>query len=228
VVNADGKVRVLLADNQLLFREAMKVVLSREADLEVVAEARDGIQAVAEAERVRPDVALLDADLPNRDGVSATRQIIQRLPLCRVIVTSAGEDEAVLVDAIEAGASGYLSKDAPIVDLINAARMVHRGDALVPPRMLGELLQRLIQRRRERDAALIRLAALTTREREVLVLLARGQAKEGIARRLVISPETARTHVQNVLAKLGVHSRLEAAAFVMQSGLSDDLLEARA
>jgi DNA-binding NarL/FixJ family response regulator len=220
-------VRVLLADEQVLFREAVKVVLSSEADLEVVGEAQDGNHAVAEAERTRPDVALLDADLPNRDGISATQQICELVPTCRVIVLSAREDERVLIEAMEAGASGYLSKEAPLVDMIDATRAVYRGEALVPPRMLGALLRRLIRRRRERDDALLRLANLTKREREVLVLLAKGADKDEIAQQLVISPETARTHLQNVLGKLDVHSRLEAAAFVVRNGILDDLAGVR-
>jgi DNA-binding NarL/FixJ family response regulator len=223
VAEGDGVIRVLLADEQSLFRQAVKVVLSSEDDLIVVGEAADGLQAIAEVERVRPDVALLDADLPNCDGIRATQQISLRVPECRVIVFSAQEDEQVLVQALEAGASGYLSKGSPLADLIEATRAVHRGDALIPPRMLGALLQRLIHRRRERDDALKRMAKLTRREREVLALLAQGADNDGIAQRLVISPETARTHIQNVLGKLGVHSRLEAAAFVTQNGILDDL-----
>ena len=225
MADGEGPVRVLLADEQVLFREAVKVVLSNESDLEVVGEAQDGIQAIDVAERLQPDVALLDADLPNRDGISTTQQIAEQVPMCRVIVLSAREDERVLVNAMEAGASGYLSKEAPLADLIAATRAVHRGEALVPPRMLGALLKRLIKRRRERDDALKRLADLTRREREVLVLLAQGADKDGIAQQLVISPETARTHLQNVLGKLGVHSRLEAAAFVTQNGILNDLVE---
>jgi DNA-binding NarL/FixJ family response regulator len=141
-----------------------------------------------------------------------------------VIVFSGQEDERVLLEAMEAGASGYLSKEAPLADLINAARAVHRGEALVPPRMLGALLQRIIHRRRERDEALKRMTNLTRREREVLGFLALGADNDMIAQRLVISPETARTHVQNVLGKLHVHSRLEAAAFVTQNGILDDLV----
>jgi len=216
--------RVLLADEQSLFREAVKVVLSAEGDLHVVAEARDGLQAVAEAERTRPDVALLDADLPNCNGIRATLLIQEAVPTCRVIVISSQEDEKVLLEAMEAGASGYLSKEAPIADLINAARAVHRGEALVPPKMLGALLQRVIHRRRERYEALKRMTGLTRREREVLALLAQGADNDGIAQHLVISPETARTHVQNVLGKLRVHSRLEAAAFVTQNGLLEDIV----
>jgi DNA-binding NarL/FixJ family response regulator len=222
---ADGisVIRVLLADEQSLFRDAVKVVLSSEEDLVVVGEAGDGLQAVAEAERVRPDVALLDASLPNCDGIRATQQISIRVPDCRVIVFSAQEDEQVLVQALEPGASGYISKGSALVDLIDATRAVHRGDALIPPRMLGALLQRLIHRRRERDEALKRMSRLTRREREVLALLAQGADNDAIAQHLVISPETARTHIQNVLGKLGVHSRLEAAAFVTQNALLDDL-----
>ena len=223
-MNDGAKLRVLLADEQSLFREAVRVVLSAEDDFEVVAEARDGIQAVSEAVRTHPDVAMLDAGLPNCDGIRATQMIVERVPHCRVIVFSGEEDERILLEAMEAGASGYLSKEAPLADLMSAARAVHRGEALVPPRMLGALLQRVIHRRRERDEALKRMTNLTRREREVLALLALGADNDLIAQRLVISPETARTHVQNVLGKLGVHSRLEAAAFVTQNGILDDLV----
>ena len=217
-------IRVLLSDEQALFREAVKVVLSREEDLAVVGEAADGLQAVAEAERLQPDVALLDADLPNCDGIRATEQIRSRVPDCRVIVFSAQEDEQILVRALEAGASGYLSKSAPMGELIHATRAVHRGEALVPPAMLSGLLRRLIFHREARDDALRRMAVLTRREREVLALLARGADNDDMAQRLVISPDTARTHIQNVLGKLGVHSRLEAAAFVTQNDILDDLV----
>jgi DNA-binding NarL/FixJ family response regulator len=225
VAAVEEQVRVLLADEQALFREAMRVVLSSQDDLQVVSEAKDGRQAVAEAVRVQPDVALLDAMLPNGDGIHAAAQIVDRVPTCRVIVFSGQEDERVLLDALEAGAAGYLSKESPLVDLIEATRAVHRGEALVPPRMLGAVLQRLIQRRRERDAALRRVGGLTRREREVLGLLAQGADNDEIAQRLVISPETARTHIQNMLGKLGVHSRLEAAAFVVQNAVMDELTE---
>jgi DNA-binding NarL/FixJ family response regulator len=226
VSEENGTVRVLIADEQSLFREAVKVVLSAEDDLSVVGEAKDGLEAVVSAERLRPDVALLDANLPNCDGICAAAQIMDRVPTCRVIVLSGQEDERILIGAMEAGAAGYLSKESPLVDLISATRAVHRGEALVPPRMLGALLQRLILRRRERDGALKHISNLTRREREVLALVAGGADNDAIAQRLVISPETARTHIQNVLGKLGVHSRLEAAAFVVQNGLIEDLVGA--
>ena len=221
----DRRIRILLADEQSLFREAVRSVLEAEPDFEVVGEARDGLQAVAEAERSQPDVVLLDARLPNCDGIRATGLIRDLVPASRVLILCEEEDDRVLVHALEAGASGFLSKGSPLSELIDAARSLARGEILIPPRMLGGLLARLIRRRREQDDALRRLSRLTRREREVLRLLARGADNDGIAQSLVISPQTARTHVQNLLGKLGVHSRLAAAAFVTGSGLLEELLE---
>jgi len=218
--------RILLADEQSLFREAVRVVLQAQPDVEVVAEARDGLQAVAEAVQTSPDVALLDINLPNCDGVRATYLIKERLPDCRVLVLTGEEDQDKLVEALEAGASGYLTKECPLAELLQATVAVHRGETLIPPRMLGPLLGRLIRRRREQDEALQRIAKLTKREREVLAFLAEGRDNDGIAQALVISPQTARTHIQNTLGKLGVHSRLEAAAFVIQNGILEDLVGA--
>jgi DNA-binding NarL/FixJ family response regulator len=223
MADTGSKIRILLADEQSLFREAVKVVLGAEEDLLIVAEARDGLQAVAEAERTQPDLALIDVGLPNCDGVRATAMIRNRVPDCQVMVLSDEEDEGMLIEALEAGASGYLTKESPLAELIEATRSVHRGQTLIPPRMLGGLLSRLIRRRREQDEALRLVSRLTRREREVLARLADGADNDMIAQSLVISPETARTHVQNVLAKLKVHSRLEAAAFVMQNDILGDL-----
>ncbi len=218
-----ARVRILLAEGQSLFRDAVKVVLEGEDDVLVVGLAGDGVQAVAEAERTRPDVALVDAHLPNGDGVHATFLITERVPDCRVLLLADDEDERTLLSAVAAGASGYVTKDAPLSYLIDAARAVHRGEAAIPPRMLGGLLNRLVGRRRDQDEALRRARRLTRREKEVLGLLADGADNDGIAQSLVISPQTARTHIQNVLSKLDVHSRLEAAAFVTSNALMEEL-----
>ena len=219
----DRRIRILLADEQALFREAVHSVLDAEPDLIVVAEARDGSQAVAEAERVRPDVVLLEAGLPNGDEIRATALIKERVPASKVLILCEEDDERIFVDALEAGASGFLSKGSALSELTDAVRSVIRGEILIPTRVMGDLLARLIRRRREQDQALRTLSRLTRREREVLRLLAQGTDNDGIAQTLVISPQTARTHVQNVLGKLGVHSRLEAAAFVTRSGLLEEL-----
>jgi DNA-binding NarL/FixJ family response regulator len=213
-----GSVRIVLAHEQSLFREAVRVVLQSEPDLDVVAETRDGLQAVAEVERTLADVALLDADLPNCDGVRTTALIRERVPGCRVLVMDREEDQATLMGALHAGASGYLTESS-MSELIDAARAIHRGETLIPQNMLGPLLAGLINHRKEQDEALRRVSRLTRREKEVLALLAEGANNGGIAQALVISPQTARTHIQNVLTKLGVHSRLEAAMLVSQNGL---------
>jgi DNA-binding NarL/FixJ family response regulator len=214
-------VRVLIADGHSLFREALVSALAGEPDLEVVGEAKDGLEAVAEAARAEPEVAVLDSDLPNGDGLRAARLIRERLPACRVVLLAAEEDHETLADAIHAGANGYLTKASPLTDLVEAIRAVHRGDTLVPARMLGDLLGRLIDRRQQQSEAVRRIGRLTPREKEVLGLLAEGGDNDTIAQALVISPQTARTHIQNVLVKLGVHSRLEAAALAIQNGLSE-------
>jgi len=225
-VDEAGRVRILLADGQSLFREAVRVVLSAEDDLLVVAEAGDAVQALAEAERTVPDLALLDAALPPAGGVEAVAAIADRVPSCRVVLISEDEDQAMLIRALEAGASGYLARSCPLSELTDAARAISRGETLIPPRMLGAVLSELIRRRRLQDEARRVVVRLTRREREVLVLLADGADLDAIARSLLISPETARTHIQNVLSKLDVHSRAEAAEFVLQHGILGELVAA--
>jgi DNA-binding NarL/FixJ family response regulator len=215
------QVRILLADAHSLFREALSAALAGQPDLAVVAEAEDGLEAVGEATRMEPEVAVLDADLPNCEGVRAARLIRERVPGCRVVLLASEEEQDTLADAIDAGVNAYLTKASPLADLVDAIRAVHRGDTLVPARMLGGLLDRLVNRRREQSDAVRRMGRLTPREREVLALLAQGGDNDSIARDLVISPQTARTHIQNVLVKLGVHSRLEAAAVAIRNGLLD-------
>ncbi len=214
---------ILLGDRHPLFQEAVRSVLDEEPGLRVVATAGDGHHAVAEAERLRPHVALLSANLVNCDGFSATALIRSRVPSCRVIILAGDRDHVALAQAIEAGASGYLPQDIPLTEVIAAIHAVHRGDVLIPPNMLGELIDRLAGRRNACEKARRILSSLTRREAEVLTLLARGADNEDMARALFISPQTARTHVQNLLVKLHVHSRLEAAAFVNKHSLLDEL-----
>lgn len=219
-MNGDGDViRVLLAAEQSLLREAVRVTLEHQPDLEVVGEAAAGFQALTEAERIRPDVVVLDINLPNCDGLRAASMIKERLPSCAVVIVDDQENESILIEALRAGAAGYIAKTRPLHELIDAARAVHRGETLVPPAMLGGLLARLFRQHSERDEALRLISRLTRREREVLALLAEGADNEAIARALVISPHTARTHIQNILGKIGAHSRLEAAMMVTRNGV---------
>jgi DNA-binding NarL/FixJ family response regulator len=223
----DEVVRVLIADEHSLFLEAMRVALEGESGLDVVADARDGLQAAAEAERIQPDVAVVDTNLPNGDGIRTTALIREVAPDCRVLVLSNDDDLTALVAALQAGASGFLTKGVPLEDLVEATRTVHRGGTYIPQRLLGDLLAWLLRRREEQGEALRLTAQLTPREREVLAILAEGGSNDAIAQALVISPQTARTHIQNVLTKLGVHSRLEAAAFVRRNDLVGELAGVR-
>jgi two-component system nitrate/nitrite response regulator NarL len=215
--------KILLGDAHSLFREAVRGVLERELECEVVCETSSGVVAVNEARRAQPDIAVLDADLLECDGIRATSLIREQVPQCKVLLLSAFEDQASLLSALAAGASGFVAKTSPLSELIAAAKAISSGETIVPKRMLGTLLDGLLHRRRDQDEAIKRMNRLTKREKEVLLYLARGGGNEQIAERLVISRETARTHIQNILNKLGVHSRLEAAALALQNGNLDYL-----
>ena len=223
-----AQIRVLLADEQALFREAVKMVLEAGRDFSVVAEARDALQAVAEARRMRPDIALVDAELPSLTSEELTRRIKSSVPECGVVLLSPRAELGTLVSSMEAGASGYLTKDSGLDQLVEVTRAVHLGETRVPSKMLGPLLSRLIHRRRDEDEAMRKLSRLTRREREVLALMMRGADNAVIAQALTISPETARTHIQNILGKLGLHSRLEAVAFASGNGIVNRLVQVAA
>lgn len=210
--------RVLIADEHRLIREAVAEALVAEAAIEIVAEAADGYHAVSEATSLIPDLALINADLPGLSGVDACLAIKSSCPRVNVIVFGEGGDADALLSAIEAGADGYFGVEEELAGLVSAVERVLDGEFLVPSHMLGQLLQRLIRRRRRSDGALERYLRLTPREREVLALLVEGCDYEAVATALVISPQTARTHIQNLLRKLEVHSRLEAVALAVDQG----------
>ncbi|HZK51931.1 MAG TPA: response regulator transcription factor, partial [Actinomycetota bacterium] len=207
-----------------LFRQAVRSALETEHDLTVVAEAADGLEAVEAADMFAPDIALIDTELPKSNGIHATRTVRERVPGCKVLVLSNHQDQAALFDAMQAGASGYLTKAIPLAKLIEAARAILRGETIVPPAMLGDLLSQLVQSKEQQNEVLRRLSRLTRREREVLALLVEGADNDVVAQRLVISPETARTHIQNILSKLDVHSRLEALALVLRNNIVKDMI----
>ncbi len=172
------RIRVILADGHALFREAIASALEANDEIVVIADVGDGPGAIAKATQLRPDCVFLDVQLAGIDGIEATRRIKERLPACAVIVLAPSEDETPLVAAVEAGASGFLTKDCPLTDLIDAAHAVLRGEMVVPPRLLAPLLSGLMNHRKEQDEAMRRLARLTRREREVLALLAQGAGNE--------------------------------------------------
>lgn len=211
---------LLLADDQPLLRTGFRMVLGAEPDLHVVGEASDGHEAVDLARRLLPDVILMDIRMPRLDGIGATRAIVEAgLPVRVLILTTFDLDEYV-VGALRAGASGFLAKDVPAEELVTAIRTVARGEAVVAPRILRRLLDRFAQALPDPAAAdPPRLAGLTEREREVLVLVARGLSNAEIAAQLRVSETTVKTHVGHLLAKLNLRDRVQAVVLAYESGL---------
>lgn len=224
--DTDASIRILLVDGRSLFRQAVGGVLNAVDGLEVVAESHSPQQAIRDADRTQPDVVVVDGDMDLSGLPDLVVALKETAPGCRVLVLTTEERLAPLVDALRAGATGYLTKETSMSELIDATRSVHRGDFVVPPSMLGELLTTLVNQGGRTNDSIKTLSKLTRREREVLALLADGSNKDAIAEALAISPQTARTHVQNILAKLGLHSRLEAAAFARKHPILKDLVAA--
>ncbi|MEV4494328.1 response regulator transcription factor [Micromonospora arborensis] len=213
-------VRILLADDQPLLRTGFRMVLGTEGDLDVVAETGDGLEAVELSRRLLPDVVLMDIRMPRMDGVAATRAIVDaRLPVRVLVLTTFDLDEYV-VGALRAGASGFLAKDVPAEELIAAIRTVAGGDAVVAPRILRRLLDRFAALLPDPTATpSAALDALTDREREVLVQVARGLSNAEIAAVLSVSETTIKTHVGHVLTKLRLRDRVQAVVLAYESGL---------
>jgi DNA-binding NarL/FixJ family response regulator len=213
-------IRVLLADDQTLIRTGIRALLESEDGIEVVGEAANGQQAVALAAEHRPDIALVDIQMPVLDGIEATRQIVadERLAGVRVVIlTNYGLDEYVF-RALRAGASGFLLKDTEPDDLLQALRVATRGDALLSPSVTRQLINEFVAR--PPDAlATVGLEALTNREREVVALVAHGLSNDEIAASMVLSPTTAKTHVSRAMTKLGARDRAQLVVFAYQTGL---------
>ena len=213
-------VRVLLADDQAMVRAGFRLILESEPEIAVVGEAEDGAQAIAAVRALRPDVALIDVQMPVLDGLEATRQILEPasdLPTRVLILTTFERDEYIFA-ALRAGASGFLLKNAPPEDLIEAVRVVAAGNALLAP----SVTRRLIEEFMKRPAPTVHadeLERLTERELETLRLLAQGLTNAEIAARLYVGEATVKTHVSNILGKLDLRDRVQAVVFAYESGL---------
>lgn len=214
-------IKVLLVDDQPLLRTGFSMVLECEPDITVVGEAADGAVAVTQARALRPDVVLMDIRMPTMDGIEATRRLTAAGPLPRVLVLTTFDHDEYVVEALRAGASGFLLKDVPADDLVTAVRVVDRGDAIVAPSVTRRLLDRFADHLPSASAppAPVPLGQLTEREREVLLLMARGMSNGEIAAELVVSETTVKTHVSNVLAKLGLRDRVQAVVLAYETGL---------
>jgi DNA-binding NarL/FixJ family response regulator len=211
---------VLIADDQALVRVGLRKILENEPDLTVTAEAADGQDAIAVARRTRPDVVLMDIRMPVLDGIEATRRIVAAQPASRVLIlTTFGLDDYVY-DALRAGASGFMLKDAPPEEIAAAVKIVASGEALLAPAVTRAVIEEFTRIPARAAPVMPRAVGdLTAREREVLDLLIRGLSNPEICRQLVISEATAKTHVARILQKLGLRDRVQAVIYAYESGL---------
>jgi DNA-binding NarL/FixJ family response regulator len=211
-------IRILIADDQELVRTGFRVVLDAEPDLEVVGEAADGRAAVEAAGNLQPDVVLMDIRMPNLDGIEATRRLATRTGSPRILILTTFDLDDYVYEALRAGASGFLLKDARAEELRQAVRMVAAGDALLSPAITRRLIESYT-RRPPPAAQPAPLAELTPRELDVLKLVARGLSNAEIARELVVGDATVKTHVARIFSKLDLHDRAQAVVLAYESGL---------
>jgi DNA-binding NarL/FixJ family response regulator len=214
-------IKVLVVDDEGLVRSGFKLLLELEDDIEVVGEATTGAEAVERARAARPDVILMDIRMPDMDGISATGAIAATRGLegTRVLILTTYETDSYVFDALQAGASGFLLKDAGPAELLHAIRVVAAGDALLAPRITRRLIGQFTAVRAASRAAEDRLSVLTQREREVLALVGRGLSNDEIGTALFLSPATARTHVSHAMGKLGARDRAQLVVIAYETGL---------
>jgi two-component system, NarL family, response regulator LiaR len=208
-------IRVLIADDHAVVRQGLRTFLELQEDIEVVGEAADGEAAVEAAAQLAPDVVLMDLVMPKLGGVAAIERLRERVPAARVLVLTSFLDDDKMLPAVRAGAAGYLLKDVAPAELVRAIRTVDGGESQLHPTVAARVLRELADGAPAADRA----AQLTAREREVLVLLARGRANKAIAYELGVAEKTVKTHVGNILGKLGLSDRTQAALYAVREGL---------
>lgn len=216
-------IRVLVVDDHALYRRGLQMVLGVEPDLDVVGEAGDGMEAVERAIELVPDIILMDVQMPRSSGIEACREIQEMVPSAKVIMLTASDEEDDLFEAVRAGARGYLLKSVTAQELTDALRAVQGGESLIAPSMASKLLNEFaaLSRQNAQQSAEPSLPSvpMTRRETEVLQLVARGMSNAEIAATLFVSENTVKTHVRNVLDKLQMHSRMEAAMYAVRENL---------
>ncbi|MBA3655213.1 MAG: response regulator transcription factor [Actinobacteria bacterium] len=217
-----GPIRVLIADDQPLYRRGLEVVLHTEEDIEVVGEAENGEEAITKAEELAPDVVLMDVRMPRVNGIEATQSIRDRVPTTKILMLTVSDEDSDLYEAIKAGASGYLLKEVSVEEVADSIRAVMQGESKITPSMASKLINEfsaMSKRADERER--LPVPALTARELEVLKLVAKGMSNREIADELFISENTVKNHVRNILEKLHLHSRMEAVMYALREKLLD-------
>jgi DNA-binding NarL/FixJ family response regulator len=212
-------IRVLIVDDQALVRAGFRMILDAEPDIEIVAEASDGLEAVELASKYTLDIALMDIRMPNLDGIEATRRLVELSPSTHVLMLTTFDLNEYVYEALRAGASGFLLKDAPPEQLVNAIHVVASGEALLAPSITKRVIEEYARRPPARDGLPPELSELTAREIDVLRLLARGCSNAEIARELFLGETTVKTHVARILQKLRLRDRVQAVVVAYESGL---------
>jgi len=212
-------IRILIADDQDLVRTGFRLILQSEPDLEVVAEAGDGAEATRLVAQLHPDIVLMDIRMPVLDGIAATREILTADSTTRVLVLTTFDLDEYVFAALAAGASGFLLKDVKAAALADAIRTVHLGEALLAPSVTRRLIGRFIAQQPMVPTPSGKVGSLTDREREVLLMVARGLSNDAVAHALVVSPATVKTHISRIFAKLGVRDRAQAVIAAYDAGL---------
>jgi DNA-binding NarL/FixJ family response regulator len=214
-------IKVVLADDQVLVRSGFRLLLDSAEDIQVIGEAADGTEALALVDSMRPDVVLMDIRMPGMDGLEATARIAgdDRLTGVKVLVLTTYEDDDNIFAALRAGAGGFVTKDVELPDLVQAIKVVARGDALLSPSVTRRVIAEAVGRIGRPSSPAPVLGALTDREREVLALVGRGMSNDEIAQQLFLSPLTAKTHVSRAMTKLGVRDRAQLVVVAYESGL---------
>ena len=215
------KIRILLADDHTILRAGLRMMLNAQPDMDVIGEAQDGRQAIQETQRLQPDVVLMDITMPDMNGIEATKQIKRVQSDVKILILTMHEHDEYVFQALRAGASGYMLKEALDTELITAIHVIKSGQFYLSPTaqsvVVGDYLQR-VRTGEERDS----YSSLTEREREILKLVAEGHTNNQIAERLVISPKTVDTHRTHIMDKLNLHSRAELVKYAMRRGLLED------
>ncbi|MCR3752842.1 response regulator [Lentzea californiensis] len=212
-------IRVVVVDDQEMVREGFSALLDSQEDIQVVGAAGNGVQGVALARTVRPDVVLMDIRMPEMDGLTATRLLLNGSDGVKVLVLTTFDLDDYVYEALQAGASGFLLKHAPARELLNAVRVVAAGEALLAPSITKRLIEDFVRSRRSDRVRPAQLSVLTDRETEILVLIAQGLSNTEIAAHLVLAEQTVKTHVSRVLTKLGLRDRAQAVIAAYESGL---------
>jgi two-component system, NarL family, nitrate/nitrite response regulator NarL len=217
-VVAAPRIRVLVVDDHALFRSGVIALLSRQPDIQVVGEAADGLEGIKRAKELAPDILLMDLHMPGTSGKEAIGLLAEEVPAAKVMMLTVSEDAQDLLDCLRAGATGYLLKNTNIDALIDSLRRAFEGDSVVSPGMTSKLVQGVLAPRV--DAAASALDSLSGREREVLQQVAAGASNKEIARRLDLAESTVKIHVQHILRKLHLQSRVQAAVFAVEHGIA--------